>query len=282
LPGQQPGVFTFDFNGNTITITVVSSPSGGRNAAAGQALTVLATIKVGLNPAGLALTPDRTQLFVSNFGSGTVSVIDLNTRAVVTTIQMPFQAKPAAIAITPNGKTAYVANFVGKAASLFVVDIASRTVVATIPVGPFPAVVKITPDGTQAWVTSYGENSVTIIDVLTNKQVGRQAPIFQAWGLAFKRTGTRAYVSSSTVGNGTVVVMDTMTYKILATILVGSFPKAIRVSPSGRHVFVAISGADYVTQIDALTNTAIRNITVGPNPTSIQWFKNTLVKGATP
>ncbi len=58
-------------------------------------------------------------------------------------------------------------------------------------------------------------------------------------------------------------------------------PKAVVVSPTGRHVFVAISGADYVTQIDARTNTVIRNITVGPNPTSIQWFQNTLIKGAT-
>jgi YVTN family beta-propeller protein len=56
----------------------------------------------------LALTPDQTQIWMTQALAGSVSVIDLATRKVVQTI--PVGGMPRRIAFTPDGSTAVVAN----------------------------------------------------------------------------------------------------------------------------------------------------------------------------
>ncbi|MGD0146879.1 MAG: YVTN family beta-propeller repeat-containing protein, partial [Nitrososphaerales archaeon] len=47
---------------------------------------VTSTVSVGTNPEGVALDPTNGYLYVANFGSGTVSVIDGSTNTVVTNV----------------------------------------------------------------------------------------------------------------------------------------------------------------------------------------------------
>ena len=58
---------------------------------------VIATITVGSNPEGVAVNPAGTRVYVTNAGSGTVSVIDTATNTVIATI--PVDSTPSAIAI---------------------------------------------------------------------------------------------------------------------------------------------------------------------------------------
>ena len=60
--------------------------------------TVVATVPVGVNPSGIAITPDGTRAYVAT-ELGTVSVIDTATNTVVATI--PIGGEPLGIAITP-------------------------------------------------------------------------------------------------------------------------------------------------------------------------------------
>src|SRR6516164_9407280 len=70
---------------------------------------VVATVEVGLAPAGVAVTPDGRKAYVANRAvSGTVSVIDTATNAVSATIAVG--SNPVGIAITPDGSKVYVAN----------------------------------------------------------------------------------------------------------------------------------------------------------------------------
>src|SRR3989442_8443367 len=73
--------------------------------------------------------------YVSNFGSGSVSVIDAATNAVVATV--PVGSMPYGAAANPAGTRAYIANFGDDSVS--VIDTRSNTVVATVlGVGDFP------------------------------------------------------------------------------------------------------------------------------------------------
>src|SRR5438132_1091423 len=47
---------------------------------------VIATVKVGLTPAYVAITPDGSRAYVTNGGSGTVSVINTISNKVIATI----------------------------------------------------------------------------------------------------------------------------------------------------------------------------------------------------
>lgn len=63
---------------------------------------------VGSSPIGVGVTPDGSKAYVVNNASGTVSVINTATNAVVATITVG--TDPFGVAITPDGTKAYVTN----------------------------------------------------------------------------------------------------------------------------------------------------------------------------
>jgi len=60
---------------------------------------VVATVTVGNNPEGVAVTPDGKHAYVTNFGSNNVTVVRTATNTVVATI--PVGAEPLAVGIIP-------------------------------------------------------------------------------------------------------------------------------------------------------------------------------------
>jgi YVTN family beta-propeller protein len=50
---------------------------------------VVATVLVGLRPAGVAITPDGTHAYVTNAGDHTVSVIETATNTLVASVLLP-------------------------------------------------------------------------------------------------------------------------------------------------------------------------------------------------
>jgi len=106
--------------------------------------------------------------YVSNFGSGNVSVIDVATNTVVATV--PVGRQPYGTAANPVGTRAYIANFGDDSVS--VIDTRSNTVVATVlGVGAFPSGVAVSVDSTKVYVAS-GDGTVAVIDAATNSVVG--------------------------------------------------------------------------------------------------------------
>ena len=67
-----------------------------------------ATISVGDNPKGVAITPDGTKAYVTNLDYHTVSVINTATNTVSATITVG--DGPYGVVITPDGTKAYVTN----------------------------------------------------------------------------------------------------------------------------------------------------------------------------
>src|SRR5262249_14199987 len=85
-------------NENSGTVSVIATPSN----------MVTATIRVGTNPFGVAVSPDGSKVYVANGGSGTVSVIATATNALTATI--PVGNAPFGVAVRPDGSKVYVAN----------------------------------------------------------------------------------------------------------------------------------------------------------------------------
>lgn len=65
-------------------------------------------MSVGDGPSDIAVSPDGTNVYVTNWRSNNVSVINAATNTVTATI--PVGLTPFGVAITPDGKKAYVAN----------------------------------------------------------------------------------------------------------------------------------------------------------------------------
>jgi YVTN family beta-propeller protein len=114
--------------------------------------TVVAKVGVGVQPVGVAITPDGGFAYVVNAVSSTVSVIETATNTVVATVGVGNLPELLIdVAITPDGGFAYVTNATANAVS--VIATATNTVVATVGVEAGPSGVAITPtppgDGNQ-------------------------------------------------------------------------------------------------------------------------------------
>ncbi len=122
---------------------------------------VIATITVGVDPSGVAITPNGQFAYVTNSNTDNVSVIDTSTNHVIATV--PVGAGPFGIAITPNGQFAYVAN----STSVSVINTSTNTVIATVLAPLRPNEIAITSDSQFAYVT-ISIDEVLVIDTATN------------------------------------------------------------------------------------------------------------------
>jgi len=214
--------------------------------------TVVATVKVGVQPFGVAITPDGTRVYVANCG-GDVFVIATSNNAVLAKVVVG--GCPTGVAITPDGSHVYVTK--DNANAVAVIATSSNTVVATIAVGPAPGGVAITPDGKHAYVTNVGTGTgpVSVIDtssnsVVTTVNLGNVGPV----GVAITPDGTRAYVLD---GLGSLSIISTASNTVTGTVsLAGNdiSPFGLAITPDGTRAYVTRFAANSVAVIDLSSN----------------------------
>ena len=255
------------------TVSVLKLPSHTSNDDGVDRLPeVVATVKVGFGPLGVAITPNNQEVYVTNFGSdpslvpggvagNTVSVIKTGSNEVVATITVGHL--PAGVAITPDGRHAYVTNRGDDMVS--VINTRSHRVVATVAVQDEPANVVFTPDGSRAYVANFGSNSVSVIDTATNTVVATVGVGFVPIGLTVTPDGARVYVVN--VFSNNVSVIETATNTVVATVPVGHGPRAVAITPDGAHAYVTNFLDDTLSVIETATNTVVDTVPVagGPN-----------------
>lgn len=233
-PGQFiPTAYVSNYSDNTVT------PVDTRTRNAGP------PIAVGSGPDGMTATAGH--LFVANNNSNDVTVVDLTTNAVTTTIKVGGVA--ADVAPTPDAKTVWVSNFGD--GTVQPIDTATLTAGAPVKVGNQPERLRVRPGGRELWVVNQGDGTVSVVD-LASRTVTRTIAVGAApFGIAFAPDGSRAYVTNN--GAGTVSVIDTGNYQVLSTVATGAGPEYVAVTPDGKTAYVATNGANGVTPLDTAT-----------------------------
>jgi YVTN family beta-propeller protein len=144
---QSSGSIAVMPDNKAILVANISVPRVTRmSLAGGGQLSKVTEITVGSEPTSITVLPAGTRAYVTNRGSGTVSVIDTATNARLTDI--PVGTEPVGCVLTPTGRFLYVAN--GMSSSISVIDTQRDTVTATIalPAGDaFPFATACTNDG---------------------------------------------------------------------------------------------------------------------------------------
>jgi len=231
---------------------------------------VVDTIPVGILPEGVAFNPNNSDLYVTNLGDNSVSVIDTTTNTVVGP-PIPVR-QPVGIAFNPINGDMYVTNG-GNTVS--VIDSATNTVTDTIPVELFPRGIAFNPDNGNMYVTNSGSSSVSVIDTTTNTVVAPPVggpPLLvgiQPVGIAFNPINGDMYVTNR--NSNTVSVIDSATNTVTGTIDVGAFPFGIAFNPNNGDMYVTNQFSNTVSVIDSATNTVIDTIilSVGSSPFGI-------------
>ena len=192
-----------------------------------------------------------SRVYVSNEGSGNVTVIDAGTDSVLTTI--PVGSRPREIQVSPDGKTVYVALSGSslspasahqgnlrptgrKAGGIGLIDTLSNELVKVISGGSNPEQFVVSRDGTKLYVANEDASLVSVVDVASGKMVQAIAVGKEPEGVALSPDGKIVYVTNET--SQTVSVIDTETNKVTATFVVGGGPRAVAFMPNGSRAYV--------------------------------------------
>ena len=110
----------------------------------------------------IGFSPQGTRLYTTNMDTGTVSVRNANTYALIDTINVG--GTPQGLAVSPDGTRVYVVNQDDHTVS--VISTATNNVIKTVDVGFLPHWIAISPDGTRAYVTNGGSDSVSVLQLV--------------------------------------------------------------------------------------------------------------------
>ncbi|MCP5046345.1 MAG: beta-propeller fold lactonase family protein [bacterium] len=185
----------------------------------------------------VAVTPDGKTAIVSSIGSGSATIIHLESDKPVKVI--PTGKGAEAIDVSPDGKQVWVGNRASDSVS--VIDIASGEVVKTITCEKFPIRLKFTPDGKDVLVSAAMSSELVFYDPKSYKEVYRMPFKVSVAGDSKDRLfGDQAKNSPMPVG--------------------------ILIHPSGKWAYVAATNADQVAIVDIKKRKLVKWIKTGKQP----------------
>jgi YVTN family beta-propeller protein len=172
-----------------------------------------------------------------------------------------------------DGRWVYVTNTDGDSVS--VISTSSWKVVATIEELPEPHDGELTPDGKLLYLATSDDSTLTVVDTDTRTVVKRFTVGVKPRGVAAGgENGRIAYLTNK--GDGTLSIIDVQAEKIVNTVPVGKGAHALRVSPDGSTVYVALSKEDAVAVVEASTGKVLEKIPVGKTPEQIDLSRDGL------
>lgn len=127
---------------------------------------VINTINVGAEPYSPKELPNSTELLVTNYGSNTVSIINPSNFVVTNTVS-GFLG-PYALTFTPDGSEMLVVDNYND--RLYFVNLTTQ-VSTYVAVGHKPSHVEVSPSGTQAWVSNAGSNTISVVNISSEKVI---------------------------------------------------------------------------------------------------------------
>ncbi|HVW08647.1 MAG TPA: beta-propeller fold lactonase family protein [Bryobacteraceae bacterium] len=275
LPGNPSGV-AITPDGNVAYVSLAHTATGERARDSANTVAVVSTvtgsviakIRVGEEPHGLAITPDGQFVYVGDSSGNFVRVISTATNSLVTAIAVG--KRPENVAVTPDGSLVYTANELSGTVSM--IRVATNAVVNTISVGSGCDGLAIAPDGAFVYTSDAVSGTVSVIDTAANAVAATIPTGLNPHGIAITPDGKFVYVVSGTAAAGFFVsAIDTATDTVVAQIpeSAGGAQAQLAVSPDGGRIYVSDPGSDTLTVIATAADAVIDAIPMGHAPGTI-------------
>lgn len=204
------------------TVTVIDTTSN----------TVVDTIAGLSTPIGVAVDPGTHQVYVANYVSQVVSVIDTTTSPATITNTGYAGSRPWAMAVDPSTHRAYASTLFGGT-----VAVVSGTSVVN-SVGGFlgPIQVTVDPSTQHAYVINNNSDNVSVIDTSTDTGAGTFTAGSGPSDVAVDPGTHTAFVTNR--HDDTVSVIDQASNAVVGTVPVGDYPVDVEVDPLTHRVYV--------------------------------------------
>jgi YVTN family beta-propeller protein len=228
---------------------------------------VIANLTVGNGPTGLAYDSSTDRLYVANFNSNNVSIINTKTNTVAGSVSvgsLPWGARydrvNNEIYVTNN-------NLTGQST---VSVISGSTVLATVPVGDGSQEMTQTPNG-YVYVSNTLTSNVSVINGSTNTVQATISGGGLDWpvGEAYDSQNGNIYVANYASGtSGTVTVIHGTSANGTIDHL-GSDPQGVTYDPVNGYVYVTNEYSGNVSVINATSDSVIASVATGGLPWGI-------------
>ena len=240
---------------NTVSVIAVNNSNGGQNK-------VIATIKVGKAPVGVAVSAKLQRVFISNVESNNISVINTQNNTVIESIAL--QGAPVGLAMAPDNRTLYVADWFSD--KILALNTANYDERREVIVSKAPAGLMVSHDSKTLYVAARDSNEIAVIDSNTFTVTQRIKVGTHPFGLSL--TGDTLYAVN--VYDNTVSAINTKTFA-QSVIKVGEHPYCAVASPDNKTLYVTNTQDDTVSVIDLVSNKTIATIDVGMTPEGISY-----------
>ncbi len=152
----------------------------------------------------VALGEEAKRVVTANIGSGTATIVDLDSHTVL--FQVDTGAGAEGLAVHPDGLRAYVTN--RGAGTLVEVDLMTGAITRSLAVGDFPIRVKVRPGGEELLVSNSNGNEIVAVG-LEDWTVLRRLPVGTApVGILITPDNRMAYVANTRDDKLTVIDLE--------------------------------------------------------------------------
>jgi YVTN family beta-propeller protein len=223
------------------------------------------SIPAGDNPFGIAFDDSNGYVYVTNYWSDNVTVINGATDQIVGSVGTGPLTNPNGIAYDSSNGCIYVTNM--NSANVTVIN--GTSIVKWITVGVNPQGVAFDSANGYLFVANVGSDSITVIDGATNSALTSVGIGSQPSAVAFDSLNGYIYVTSNSSKN--VTVINGTTDMIAGSIPVGLSFGAIGFDGQNGYLYASNDSSSNVTVINGASNRAVGTITVGMDPLGIMF-----------
>jgi YVTN family beta-propeller protein len=208
--------------------------------------------------------------YITNQGSHDVSVIDLATQQVITTV--PVGRSPAGVVASSQAGKVFVSNPDSK--SISVIDMRSQKVVATLPAGDGPVGIDASHDGKRLYAADWFKDRLLVFDATTNALLSTIAVGKAPAGVAAHGDDANT-VFVAERDDDSVAVLDVAGQRVRSRVRVGSHPFALLHDAPRQRLYALNVQSNDVSVIDtrdarnasgSSTLTVIKTVKVGKAP----------------
>ena len=223
--------------------------------------------------AATAVPATRGRLYVTNEISGDLSVIDVESERVISTI--PLGKRPRGVRVSPDHSTLYVALSGSpiappgvdeeslppadkKADGIGVFDIKSGKLLRVMPGGSDPEQLAISLDGRWLFVANEDVGQTSVIDSSDGKVIATIPVGGEPEGVDMRPDGKVVYVTSEE--DSEVFVIDAVQPKLITKFAVGPRPRSTGFLPDSSRAYVGSENGSSVAVVDAMAHKVIQTI----------------------
>jgi len=245
---------------------------------------LVAEVPVGLDPRSVAITPNGRTALVTNRGDGTISIIDIDSEAVVSTVTVGVY--PYGI-VSGDDRLAYVSLQSGAIVEL---DIPGAAVLRRIPLNDMPSGLALWGDF--LYVTHFWSGDISLLygptgQVIARASTGGSNSISQSLTLDISRG--IAWLPQTLVNpRNTALTYDSVAFPVVNALNLAdlsmqrderisldqvdqpvNMPFALALDRFAQRLYVANAGSDSVSVIDLDDDTLRAHLNVGRGPRAV-------------